>query len=81
MFLLFERCFTIVLWHRVIIYMHTSFTGYADDIFNVISNFDIQRFRKDLAEKQSNLAYTQKKIELRRVHGAPFFQLQGTLDT
>ena len=42
-FLPFEGCYTVFPWPWFIIYMLTSFTGYADDIFHVISNFHIQR--------------------------------------
>ena len=41
----FERCYTVLPWPWFIIYMLTLFTGYADYIFHVISNFHIQRSR------------------------------------
>ena len=40
----FESCYMVFPWPWFIIYTFTSFTGYADDIFNVISNFHIKRF-------------------------------------
>ena len=42
-FLPFEGCYTVFLWPWFIIYMLTSFIGYADDSFHFISNFDIQK--------------------------------------
>ena len=43
LFLPFGVCYTVFPWPWFIIYMLTSFTGYADHIFHVISNFHIQR--------------------------------------
>ena len=44
--------------------------------------FPIFTFKdQDLAENWTNLADSPKIVGLCRVHGAHFFQLQGTLDT
>ena len=62
-------------WPWFMIYMFTSFTGYEDDIFHVILNFHIQRSR--FGRKSDNFGGYSKNSW---VHGACFFQLQGTLD-
>ena len=57
--------------------MVTSFTGYADDVFHVITNFPIQKSK--LGGKSDKFAETLKIVGPRGVHGARFFQLQGPL--
>ena len=57
--------------------MVTSFTGYADDVFHVITIFPTQKSK--FGVKSYKFAETQKIVGPCGVHGAPFFQLQGPL--
>ena len=64
-------------WYYHTIYLvftyFTSFTDYDDDIFEVISNLQLQGSK--LTEKFTNLEEKKKKVELHGVHGVSFFQV------
>ena len=57
--------------------MVTSFTWYADDIFQGFLSFTFKD--PNLAENLTNLAETLKIVGPRWVHRDRFFQLQGPL--
>ena len=67
----FERFYMIFTWSWFTIYIVSLFTGYADNIFYVISHFYIQR-----KQNMTNLAETQKIIGPHRIHWPCLFQLQ-----
>ena len=57
--------------------MVTLFTGYAYDVFHLISILSIQKSK--FGGKSDKFAETLEIVGSRGVHGARFFQLQGPL--
>ena len=73
----FERCYMIFIRFWFIIYIVTSLTGYADDIFHVFF-FLIFTFKdQNVGENLTNLAENLNTVGPRGIHRACFFQLQG----